>query len=88
MTKKLKPIPNFKSEREEREFWQKADSTEYLDWSKAERVSFPNLELTSKPVTIRLPQSMIDRLKIKAHKRDMPYQTMIKDILFRGLAKT
>ncbi len=88
MTKKLKPIPNFKSEREEREFWQKADSTEYLDWSKAERVSFPNLKLTSKPVTIRLPQSMIDRLKIKAHKRDMPYQTMIKDILFRGLAKT
>jgi predicted DNA binding CopG/RHH family protein len=87
MLKKLKNIPKFKTEEEERLFWQKADSTEYLDWSKAERVSFPNLKLTSKPITIRLPQSMIDRLKIEAHKRDMPYQTMIKDILFRGLAK-
>jgi len=87
MAKKLKPIPKFKSEKEEREFWQKADSVEYLDWSKAERASFPNLKLTSKPITIRLPQSMIDRIKVEAHKRDMPYQTMIKDILFRGLAK-
>jgi len=83
----FKKIPKFKSEKEEREFWQKVDSTEYLDWSKAERVSFPNLKLTSRPVTIRLPQSMIDRLKIKAHKRDMPYQSMMKDILFKGLAK-
>lgn len=87
MSKKLKPIPKFKSEKEEREFWQKADSTEYLDWSKAERVSFPNLKLTSKPITIRLPLSMIDRLKVKAHQKDMPYQTLIKDILFRGLAE-
>lgn len=88
MPKKFKKIPKFKSEKEEREFWQKVDSTEYIDWSKAERASFPNLKLTSKPVTIRLPQSLIDRLKVKAHKRDMPYQTLIKDILFRGLAKT
>lgn len=87
MSKKLKSIPSFKSEKEEREFWQKVDSTEYLDWSRAKRASFPNLKLTSKPVTIRLPQSMIDRLKVKAHKKDMPYQTLMKDILFRGMAK-
>jgi len=88
MLKQLKPIPKFKSEQEERKFWQTHDSSKYLDWSKAEKASFPNLKLTSKPVTIRLPQSMIDRLKIKAHKKDMPYQTLMKDILFRGLAKT
>lgn len=87
MAKKLKKIPRFKSEKEEREFWQKADSTEYVDWSKAEKVSFPNLKLTSKPITIRLPQSLIDRLKIKAHKKDVPYQSLLKDILFKGVAR-
>ena len=86
MPKKFKKIPKFKSEAEERRFWQTHDSTEYVDWSKAERVSFPNLKLTSKPITIRLPQSLIDRLKIKAHKRDVAYQSLIKDILYKGLA--
>ena len=86
MPKKLKPIPKFKSEKEEREFWQKADSAEYLDWSQAEKVSFPNLKLTSKPITIRLPQSLIDRLKIKAHKMDIPYQSLIKQMLFKELS--
>lgn len=86
MSKQFKKIPKFKSEKQEREFWQTHDSTEYVDWSKAERVSFPNLKLTSKPITIRLPQSLIDRLKIKAHKRDVPYQSLMKDILFKGLA--
>ena len=86
MSSKFKKIPTFKTEKQEREFWQTHDSTEYVDWSKAERVSFPNLKLTSKPITIRLPQSLIDRLKIKAHKRDVPYQSLMKDILFKGLA--
>lgn len=86
MKKKLKKIPEFKSEKEEREFWQNVDSTEYVDWSKAERVSFPNLKLTSKPITVRLPQSLIDQLKIKAHKRDIPYQSLIKQLLFEGVA--
>lgn len=88
MSKKLKPIPKFKSEKEKRDFWQKVDSTEYLDWSKAERVSFPNLKLTSKPITIRLPQSLIDRLKIKAHRLDIPYQSLIKQMLFKEVAAT
>ena len=87
MKNKLKKIPKFSSEKQEREFWQKSDSFDYVDWSKAERVSFPNLKLTSKPVTVRLPQSLIDRLKVKAHQRDIPYQSLMKNILFKGLAE-
>jgi predicted DNA binding CopG/RHH family protein len=85
MRKKLKIIPYFKTEAEERKFWQVHDSTEYVDWSKARRVSFPNLRLTSKPITIRLPDILVDRLKIKAHKTDIPYQSLIKKILFEAL---
>lgn len=87
MKSKLKKIPKFKSEKEERKFWQKVDSTEYVDWSKAKRAQFPNLKLTSKPITIRLPQSMIDRLKLQAHKKDIPYQSLIKDILFKEISR-
>lgn len=83
--KKLKKIPHFKSEKEERKFWQKVDSTEYIDYSKAENWQFPNLKLTSKPITIRLPQSLIDRIKTKAHRLDIPYQSLIKKILFEAL---
>lgn len=88
MKKKLKKIPYFKSEKEEREFWLTHDSTEYVDWSKAIRgVSFPNLKLTAKPITLRLPVGMIDRLKIEAHKMDIPYQALIKKFIFDGLSK-
>lgn len=87
MNKQLKKIPQFKSENEERIFWQKADSTEYVDWSKAERVQFPNLKLTSRPITVRLPLSLIDQYKIKAHKRDIPYQSLIKQVLFENVAE-
>ena len=83
MKQKLKRIPKFKSEKKERKFWQRVDSTEYIDYSKIEKVSFPNLKLTSKPITIRLPQSLIERVKIEAHKRDIPYQSLIKQILFQ-----
>ncbi len=86
MPKKFKSIPKFKTEAEERKFWQTHSSVDYVDWSKAERVRFPNLQLTNKPVTVRLPLSLIDRLKIKANQRDIPYQSLMKDILFRGLA--
>ncbi len=86
MRKKLKIIPYFKTEAEERKFWQTHDSTEYVDWSKAQRVSFPNLRLTSKPITIRLPDTLVDRLKIKAHQTDIPYQTLIKRILFEAVS--
>lgn len=88
MSKKLKTIPVFKSEAEEDDFWQTHDSTEYIDWSKAQRgIRFPNLKLTSKPITLRLPVSMIDRIKIEAHKMDIPYQSLIKKLIFDGIGK-
>ena len=88
MSIKFKKIPHFKSEAEEREFWQTHDSTEYVDWSKAIRgVRFPNLKLTSRPITIRLPESLIERAKIEAHKMDIPYQSLIKKIIFDSLSK-
>jgi len=84
--KKLKKIPYFKSEVEERKFWQKVDSTEYVDYSDLENWQFPNLKLTSRPITIRLPNTLVDRLKIKALQNDIPYQTLIKRILFEAVA--
>jgi len=84
--KKFKAVPKFKNEDEEFEFWQTADSTEYFDWSKAKRgIMFPNLKLTSKLVTIRLPIGLVDRLKVKAHRMDIPYQSLVKEILFKSL---
>lgn len=88
MQQKFKKIPKFNSEAEEREFWQTHDSTEYVDWSKATRgIHFPNLKLTSKPITLRLPAGTIDRLKVEAHKMDIPYQALIKKYIAEGLAK-
>lgn len=87
MKKKIKPIPRFDSEEEERNFWLTHDSTEYVDYSKAKRVRFPNLKLSARPITIRLPEVVIERLKIKAHKMDIPYQTLIKKYVFDGLTK-
>lgn len=83
---KLKRIPKFKTEKEERLFWQKADSTEYVDWSKAEKWIFPNLKLTSTPITIRIPESLLNRVKVRAHQKDMPYQTLIKQFIHQGLS--
>ena len=81
----LKKIPKFKNEKQEREFWQKHDSTDFVDYSKAVKAKFPNLQLTSKPITIRLNVELIDRIKIKANKLDMPYQTYIKQIIYNNL---
>ena len=86
MKSRLLPIPKFKSEKEERNFWQKADSSKYFDYSKAKRgVMFPNLKLTSKLVTFRLPIGLVDRLKVKANSMDIPYQSLVKEILFKSL---
>jgi len=76
--KKLKPIPNFRTEAEERKFWETHDSTDYVDWSKAKRVQFPNLKLSTTAISLRLPQGLLDRIKIAANKRDVPYQSLIK----------
>ncbi len=78
MSKKLKPIPKFKSEAEERKFWETHDTTEYFDWSKAVRASFPNLKPSTQSISLRLPLSLLERIKIEANKRDVPYQSLIK----------
>lgn len=75
---KAKKIPQFKSESEERAFWETHDSSDYLDWNKAEVVAMPNLKPATKTISLRLPQSLLERIKIEANKRDMPYQSLIK----------
>lgn len=81
MMKKLKKIPKLKTEDEERKFWSKADSTDYVDWTKAKRVNFPKLKPSTKTISIRLPEHLIEGLKALANKRDVPYQSLIKIIL-------
>jgi predicted DNA binding CopG/RHH family protein len=78
MARKLKPIPRFKNEAAERKFWETHDSTEYLDWSKAQPARFPNLKLSTTSISLRLPISLLDQIKIAANKRDVPYQSLIK----------
>lgn len=75
---KVKKTPEFKSEAEERAFWESHDSTEYVDWKQAKRAQFPNLKPSTKTISLRLPESLLDRIKIEANKRDMPYQSLIK----------
>ena len=72
------PVPTFKSEAAERAFWEKHDSSEYVDWSKAKRVSFPHLKPTTQSISLRLPLHMLERIKVKANARDVPYQSLIK----------
>jgi predicted DNA binding CopG/RHH family protein len=75
---KHKKVPKFKTEKAEREFWETNDSSEYLDWSKSESVSLPNLKPSTKTISLRLPEGLLDSIKIEANKRDMPYQSLIK----------
>jgi predicted DNA binding CopG/RHH family protein len=74
---RLKKIPKFNSEAEETEFWATHDSTEYADYSTAKRVVFPNLKPSTKTISIRLPESLIEHLKLLANKRDVPYQSLL-----------
>jgi predicted DNA binding CopG/RHH family protein len=78
MSKKLKPVPRFRSEAEERAFWESHDTADYFDLSKAQRVRFPNLKLSTQSISLRLPQDLLERIKIAANKRDVPYQSLIK----------
>ena len=77
----MKKIPQFKNEDEEREFWQSHDSTEYVDWKKAERLTLANLKPSVKTISLRLPESMLEELKLLANKRDVPYQSLVKVFL-------
>lgn len=86
--KKLKPIPKFRSEKEERKFWESHDSTEYVDWSTAEKnVSFPNLRRSTRTISLRMTESMFDDLRREANKQDVPYQSYLKMILAERLKK-
>jgi len=78
MAKPLKKVPKFRSEAAERKFWETHDSTDYVDWSKAQRVRLPNLKLSTTSISLRLPVSLLDEIKIAANKRDVPYQSLIK----------
>ena len=78
MKKQLKPIPEFADEQEERLFWEKHDSADYVDWKKAESVVLPNLKPTTKTISLRLPQHLLDSITAAAHSRDVPYQSLIK----------
>lgn len=78
MKKQLKTIPKFANEVQERAFWEANDSTEHLDWSKAKKVTLPNLKPTTKTISLRLPQHLLDSIKAAANSRDVPYQSLIK----------
>lgn len=74
----LKKKPNFKNEKEERAFWSNHDATEYIDFSESGRLSLPNLKPSTRSISIRLPESMLQRLKVIASGKDIPYQSLIK----------
>lgn len=78
MNKPLKPMPKFANEAEERAFWEQQDSTDYLDWTTARQVVLPNLKPSTKTISLRLPQHLLDSIKAAANSRDVPYQSLIK----------
>jgi predicted DNA binding CopG/RHH family protein len=78
MNKKLKTVPKFHTEAEERVFWESHDTADYFDLSRAQRARFPNLKLSTTAISLRLPLGLLDRIKIAANKRDVPYQSLIK----------
>ena len=85
--KKLKTIPNFKNEDEERNFWVTHDSTDYINWEKAEEAIFPNLKPTTRKISLRLPEHLIWRLKSIAKSKDVPYQSLMKIFLAERVEK-
>jgi predicted DNA binding CopG/RHH family protein len=78
MAKKRKPIPKFSSEAEERAFWESGDSSDFVDWSQAKRLRLPRLKPSTLAISLRLPVSLLERIRIEANKRDVPYQSLIK----------
>jgi predicted DNA binding CopG/RHH family protein len=78
MSKKNKGVPRFQSEDKERDFWSKNDSADYINWKKAQEIRFPNLKPSTKTISVRFPEGLLDDLKILANKRDVPYQSLLK----------
>ncbi|MDQ6957507.1 MAG: BrnA antitoxin family protein [Mariprofundaceae bacterium] len=78
MSKPYKKTPEFKDKAAERAFWESHDSSEYMDWNQAKKVIFAKLKPSTKPISLRMPESMLERIKVEANKRDVPYQSLIK----------
>ena len=85
--KSLKLIPRFESEDEEREFWASHDSADYVDWSRAKTVSFSQLRPSTRTISLRLPEALLENLKLLANKRDVPYQSLLKIFLAERVEK-
>ncbi len=85
--KKLKKIPRFSSEAEERAFWEEHDTADYVDWSRAKAGVFPNLKPSTETISLRLPLGLLAELKILANKRDIPYQSLLKVFLAERIAR-
>lgn len=85
MKKKLKEIPIFTNEDEEREFWGRPGSSDYVDWDTAESIIMPNLKPTTRTISLRLPGSMLAKIRLVANKRDVPYQSLIKIFLMERI---
>jgi len=85
MRRRAEPIPRFESEAEERRFWESHDSTDHVDWRRAERVRLSNLRPSTTSISLRLPVGLLERIKVAAHKRDVPYQSLIKTWLAEKL---
>jgi predicted DNA binding CopG/RHH family protein len=83
----LKKMPRINNEDQERVFWSRNDSTEYLDYSKASKAFFPNLKPSTKTISVRLPEGLLVRLKLAANKRDIPYQSLLKIYLSEMLER-
>jgi predicted DNA binding CopG/RHH family protein len=78
VSRKHRPRPQFRNEAEERLIWESHDKSFYVDWSSAERVRLPNLKPSTRSISLRLPVALLERIKIAANKRDVPYQSLIK----------
>ena len=82
----MKTIPTFETEQQEREFWENNDSTEFIDWKNAKNLKFTNLKKSTKTISLRLPEDMLEKLRVKANAMDVPYQSFIKMIIQKELA--
>jgi predicted DNA binding CopG/RHH family protein len=84
MNKKLKSIPKFSDEAAERRFWETHDSSDYIDWNKAERARLPNLKPSTESISLRLPVTLLELIKVAANKRDVPYQSSHGEVQVKG----
>ena len=84
----MKKIPKFKNTKEEAEFWRREDSTQYIDWEKSSQAIFPSLKPSTETISLRLPADLLNEIKVIAHKKDIPYQSLIKVMLAQEVNMT